>query len=523
MNYSSDSASGPVADPSVPPVPQGRASRLIRGSSWRIFAQILPLFVNLALTPYVITTLGRVGYGLWLISSTLAQFIAHFDGGLGRSAQNYFALFIGRGDATGLTRLLFTLSGVATLLMSVILIPSFVFTPAIATFFSAPPEFREDTILLIRILLVIVAFGLLRNLLAAVLHAHERFALSSMATLLGYVVYAGGMVLALSNGLGLRGVAYAFIAQHAVITLIIVPPALGHLTRRGLRLVPMRKLGQIARVSWRVQISEILSVASLQGVILIVGRLRPTQVPDFGPGATFAQQLKLIPMNGVVPIQAMLGRSVGERGAAGTTDEFARIQRAWVAAVTGWTVVGAPAAYVGVNVWLPLEGDLAGRVAALMLGAYLLALLPQVLLQWLVLVEKAQFEMWSMALIVTVLVVLSIVLVPWVGAIGAAIAALVGQAAGLVLLLFAARSLEVHVPSPLRDVPWWQALLAGAVSGILVWQCGRLVEAGVLPDGGLGLLLCGAAAAPALAFYAVITWGPRRVLRLLRARLPFAR
>lgn len=515
-------ASGPLRqlDPAPPPPPpRSRAQTLIRGSSWRIVAQVMPLFVNLALTPYVITTLGRVGYGLWLVTSTLTQFIAHFDGGIGRSAQQAFAVLGGRNDKEGMTRLLVTLSAVAVAILAVTMVPAFVIAPSLARFFNAPDAFVDDTVFLLRILLVLIALGLLRNLFASVLHAYERFGLSSMSILAGYVVYAAGMVLTLANGMGLRGVAYAFIAQAVVATLLVVPSALAHLVPAGVGFVPWSRLVEFIKVSWRVQVSGLLTIASMQGVILIVGRLRPLQVSDFGPGTTFAQQLKMIPMNAVAPVQALLGRAVGAKGEAGATTDFVHVQQMWVRAVTGWVVVGTPAAYVGVNVWLPLEGNLAGTVAAVMLAAQWLSLLPQVILQWLLILGRPQHEMWSSALTVLGVVAVSVALVPVVGVIGAAIGAVVGHLAGFVLLLVASRSLPTPVRSPLADVPWWQALVAGSLSLFLVLGAGRLVTLGYLPEGGLGLLACGAAAAPALLVYAVITWGPRRVLAVVTARV----
>ncbi|MFK5690601.1 lipopolysaccharide biosynthesis protein [Ornithinimicrobium sp. LYQ92] len=495
------------------------AGRLIRGSSWRILAQIMPLFVNLALTPFVITTLGRTGYGLWLVTSTVTQLIATFDGGIGRSAQYYFALHAGTDDRRSITRLLVTLSVAAIAVSGLFLVPAFILAADIARFFQAPPELLDDTTFLLRVLLVLVAAGLLRNLFAAALHAYERFAISSVSSLLSYAVYAAGMLWVLSAGMGLRGVAYAFIAQQVVATLTIVPPSLRHLSWRGVGFVSWARLLEVGKVSWRVQVSGLLTIASMQGVLLIVGRLRPGQVPDFGPGNTFAQQLRLIPMNGVAPIQAMLGRSVGSIGPAAAAPEMTHVQRIWVRAVTGWVVVGAPAAYVGVNVWLPLEGELAGQVAAIMLVAQWLALLPQVLLQWLLLLGRAQYEMWSSALTVLLLAVVSLILVPQVGAIGAAVGAVVGQFGGLMLLLWISRRLEVPVPSAWSAVPWWQAVVAGSCSAAAVWVMQMLIQDGPLPSGGLGLLLCGAAAGPALLLFVVLTWGPGTVQRFLRSRL----
>lgn len=512
-----DAAPQTGADPAPPP---SLARRLISGSSWRIAAQIMPLFVNLALTPFVIITLGTVGYGLWLVTSTLTQFISQFDGGIGRSAQYFFSLLAGRDDRAASTRLLVSLSAAVILVTGIFLVPAFLVSEQLARFFQAPPEMVDDTVYLLRVLLVLVAISLLRNLWAAILHSYERFALSSVSSLLSYAAYAAGTYWALSAGLGLRGLAWAFIAQQVVATLTIVPPTFRHLSARGIGFDPAARLAEVWRVSWRVQISGLLTVAAMQGPLLVVARMQPTQVADFGPGSTFAQQLKLIPMNGVVPIQSMLGRSVGLRGAEGTVEEFAHLQKLWVRAVTGWCFVGAPAAYVGVNIWLPLEGTLAGSIAAVMLIAQWFSLVPQVVLQWQLLQGRAQYEMWSSGLTVALLLGGSFILVPQIGAMGAAIAAVVGHLAGLVLLLALSRSLEVPGPSALRSIPWWQAVLAGALSTVLVWGMSQAIYGGYLPDGGLGLLLCGAAAAPALAMFLVMTWGPSRIWQLVQARLP---
>lgn len=491
------------------------AGRLIRGSSWRVIAMIMPLFVNLALTPYVITTLGRVGYGLWLVSTTLATLIAHFDGGIGRSAQYYFAILTGKGDATGLTRLLTTLACVAPLVSAVILAPAFILAPQIASFFQAPDRYADDMAFMLRWLFILMAVGLVRNLFASVLHAGERFGLSSLSTLLSYAAYAVGMVLVLSQGMGLRGVTYAFIAQHAVATFMIIPPALRYLNVSGIGFVSRAELIEVGKVSWRVQVSSLLSIASIQGVLLIVGRLRPLQVPDFGPGSQFAQQLRMIPMMGVAPVQAILGKTVGRLGAPGAAAEFAQLQRMWVRGITGWIFVGAPAAYVGVNVWLPLEGHLAGQVAAVMLAAQFFSLLPQVLVQWLLLLGKAQYEMWASVITVALLFAFSLALVPFMGAMGAAVGAVIGQLAGVLALVHAAHRLDTKVPNPLRVVPWWQAIVAGALSWVLTWEAGNLVNAGHLPDGGLGLLLTGAAAAPAMLIFLLMTWGTAPIGRVI--------
>lgn len=500
--------------------PDGRIKRLVGGAGWQTLAQVAPLFVNLLLTPFVITHLGRELYALWIVTSTFVQFMAQFDGGIGRSALRYFTLLAAEQDRRGMASHLVTLLIGIIGVTAITLLPFYFLAPVVADFFHAPAEQLGPVQCLLQVLVFMVGLSLARNLFASVLLAHHRFAYNAINLLIGYAVYAVGMWYVVGQGLGLVGIAYVYIAQQVAATLLIVPASLRHLDFRGLRLLRRSQIRDFVRFAVKLQASGILSMLSAQGVTLIVARLAPGQVADFTPGATFAQQLRTLPMNALVPAQSTLGHAlVAEPGRA--PEVFRRIQRLWVVLVCGWVAVGAPATYVGVNVWLPLGGDLAGRIAATLLVGHLLALLPLVLTSWAMLQGFPEVEMWGNVVTVAVTLACAFVLVGPLGAWGVALGVPLAQACGLAtMLVLVRRRLEVTPHSPLTCIPVVATLAAALAASLAAWGMHTLVELGHVPRGALGLVACGLPAGVVLVAYFGATLGLRRSLGLIRQRLP---
>lgn len=499
------------------PTPR-RGSSVLGATGWQTLAQVAPLVVNLALTPFVITSLGRVAYGLWLVCSTFTQFLGQVDGGIGTTALRYFTRFAGSGDRRSAGRYARTLALMVLGVTAVTLLPAFLLTDLVVEFFHAPPDLADGAAFLLRTLVVLLGLGFLRNILAGILNAHQRYALTSITQLASYAVYAAGLVVVLTQGWGLHGMAYAFIAQQVVATAFIVPAALKLIDVRGVGFLSRAEIGEFLSVAWKVQLAGLMNMLSFQGVFLLVGRMAPRQVPDFGPGATFAQQMRFLPFNAVRPMQSTIGATIGAHGEEAGRARFRGLQRVWVIVIVGWVAVGAPASYHGVNAWLPLDNDLAGTVAAILLVGHLFALLPQVLVQWLVLQGRPEFEMWSSILTVAATVALAFATVGAFGALGVAVGTAVAQVLGMIALLVLAGRAGFLPRNPLIDVPWLQAAAAAALSWLTCGFTAALIAQGTLPRGAPGLVLVGLSAAPCLAAYLVATVGPRRVARIIRTR-----
>ncbi|AKT52364.1 lipopolysaccharide biosynthesis protein [Arsenicicoccus sp. oral taxon 190] len=496
----------------------GMLKTLLKGTTWQALGQFLPLIINLALTPYIIEGLGAKIYGIFLLINTIQLVMSSFDGGIGPSASRYFTLYAGRADAAATTRLLVTLLTIVLGTTTVVFGLFFLATPAIIEFFPVTQPDPEGAALLLRTMVVLVAMAQIRGLFAYVLFAEHKFAVTTTTGLAGHLIYVIGLIWTIEGGHGLTGIALTFVVQQLMATIAIIPAALQHLSRAGVGLLTWADLKDFFGYSWKVQFSSLLDMVSLQGDMLIVSKFAAGQQPQFGPGANFAQQLRMVPMNAFSPVQAMLGRAVGGKGEAAAVAEYVRIQKLWVLGVVGWVAVGAPAAYFGVSHWVRMGSSLPGLVSAVLLVGHLFYLIGIIQVLWCLAVGRSDLEL-KYGLISTGLnLTLTLLLVIPYGVVGTIVATVFAQIVGCMALTMMMRhSLACRVPSPWRHIPYEVALLAASISYLCVYGAQLLVGTTV-PAGPIALLLCGFAATPAAFLYAVLVVGPAE-LRSLVGRL----
>lgn len=507
-------SSGAPSRETVERVPS-RLHRLATGTGLQGTAQLWQIGINLALTPYIISGLGPQRYGVFLLVSTLTVMIANFDGGIGASALRYFTIYAGTGDRAARTRLMTTLVAIVTGLVLVIFTGILLLAPTLLEFFRVGPRLWNESLFLLRTLTVLSGVLLLRNLFNSILFAHGRFGVTATATILSYVVYAGGLILTVELGWGLYGVTWTLLAQQVTVTLINVPYAMRYLELRAIRFTTRAELLDFLRYAWKMQISALLLVVLTQKDQFVAGRvLGAEQSGPYGQGVNFSQQLRSLPMNAFSPMQAMIGQDVGRQGASRSLEGTARLQHVWVRLVAGWIAVAIPVSYYGVRAWLPESFELAGTVAAILVVGQFFQLAVAVLLLWALSLGHPELDLRYTLVAVVTNITLSFALYPLLGLIGVVVATAAAQAVGAVFLAWHARHvLSAHPPVFLRDV----ALLPTLVAGLLTW--GLLVAAQpVIPDGPIGLILSGLLAGPALMMYA--WWAmPRDLLRRLLTRI----
>lgn len=522
MNDDNEPASGRPQAPEVdPPASQGRArsaKTLIKGTSWSTASQVIPLVINLAMTPWVIQGLGGGRYSVFLLITTIVALLGNLDGGIGQSALRFFTIYAGRDDRVATTRLLFSVSAIVVaggLLVSVIVLP---FTPQILTFFKLDDSLRHEATVLLFVMVPVTAFLLLRNLYSSVVYARQRFGTMSVAILAGYAAYTAGVVFTVVNGWGLYGIAGSLVAQAIVLGAISVPVGVSYLDRSGLTLMGREEFGEFFRYAWRVQVSGLVAFVGYQKDQLVAGRvLSAQQSGPFGQGTSFATQLSWMPQNAVGPIQAMIGQRVGAGGPRSAVSATESVQRAWVKGVTGWCAVGAPAAYFGVRAWLPDSFAQAGTVAAVLILGNLFWLISRVLLLWGLALGHSELDMNGQVVALGANVVFSIVLFFPLGMVGAVVATALSKVVAMLYVSFAARRL---LPTQIRwfvlDVPWLAAAVAFAACAGLEF----LVHTH-LPHGALGLLSAGLVAIGPVALYAALALSPaewKQAWRGLRSR-----
>lgn len=492
-----------------------RTRLLLGGATWQAAAQVLPLILNIVLTPFLLHGFGTARYGLFLMINTLSMLMAVFDGGIGQSSMRYFTLYAGSQDKRATTRLLGTLVALMAGITLVVLTLIFLLQQQALRFFKVSDALLPEGTFLLHSLTVIVGCLLLRQPFQGVLFAHHRYRVVSTAILVGHVIWAVGSVLSVVRGWNLYGVAATFATQQVVSTLIIVPASVRLLDRRGLGWLGKAELADFFRYAWKVQVSGVTNLLMSQKDPLVAGRLLGAEVSaPFGQGVSFSQQLRLLPMNALAPIQSVIGQLVGGVGPRAAVNEFVRLQRLWVIGVTGWCAVGVPASFYAVHAWVP-QLPIAGDVAAILVAGQLWALLPAVLIVWALTLGHPELDLRFSVGTLAVSVAFTAALVPFIGAIGSVMATATANLVGSVLLdRTARRVLPFPVRSFFREVP----VVAALVGAALTVGLEHLVQP-VLPRGAPGLVLGGLVGAPGLAVFGLIAVGPATLKQLWKARV----
>lgn len=498
------SPAGPSPAPSPPGVVRGSARTLVKGTSWSALSQLLPLVINLAMTPYIIAGLGGDRYSIFLLISLITMLLSQFDGGIGQSALRYFTIYAGRDDRVATTRLLFSVSAVIAVFGVAITAGVVLFARQILAFFRVAPAFVGEAAVLLVALTAVVAVLLLRNLYNAVVSARHQFQTLSIAAILGHLVYTAGLVLTIENEWGLVGVAGTMIAQQVVGTLITVPVGLRYLTRSGLSFITRAEARDFAQYAWKVQVAGLATILASQKDQLVAGRvLSAQQSGPFGQGASFANQLKSVPLNAVGPIQALIGSEIGAVGVDASRAKVERLQYLWVVFTAGWCAVGIPATFVGVRAWLPASYHLTADVAAILLMGHFFGLVCIVGRTWAMTLGHAEVAMHQSIVTLVANVVLSVALWFPFAMLGVVAGSALGSAIGTVYLTFHSRRVVAsRLRWFMRDVPYWQAAVAALVTLGL-----ELLAQPFLPRGALGLVAAGLLALPGSVFYVLTTLG----------------
>jgi O-antigen/teichoic acid export membrane protein len=482
-----------------------------RGFSWGTAGQLVGVAGNLVLTPFIIHGLGVQRYGIFVLVVTLTGMLSSFDGGVMGAAQRYFSIYAGTDDRKSTTQLLVTFCVLLTCLGLLISTAAWFLSPVVVGFLNMSAIWRPQAIFLFRTLGILVTTLFIHTLFQFVINSRQRYAYTSAASLANYAFYIVGFVVVIETGRGLRGVAFIFVGQQVLASLLIVPVAVQYLDRRGIGLVPWSKLRSIMSFSGKMQVGGIAALVVTEVDSLVIGGgLSVHALGIYSPGANFANQLSSVASNGLGPAAIHLGNVYGREGEEGVFREFRRLQRMWVVAVTGWTMVAMASAYFGILAWLGPRFSLAGWICIVLTAGASVPLVTALIGSYAGVVGKAgalaRYGVVSM-------VVNAALTVPMVllGSLGVVAATALGQLVAAVYMLHdVRRSVRSDLPNPLRYVPLLRGTAAAAITFGL-----ELAIKPYLPTGPIGLLAAGIPALVGLGVFGTLVLGPRQIFRIV--------
>lgn len=182
---------------------------LAANAAYKWGSMLINILVLFFMTPFIIDTLGKYGYGVWTIITSLIGYYGLLNLGITSAVSRYVSLNLGEKNLSSLTItfntafMTFLLTGVAAVLVSQTA------APLIASIFKVTSV--EEFVTLVKIMGFTVAVTFPASVLISVLIAHELYGMQSLVAILSSVLRAGLTVYFLLTGHGIEGLAYAFL------------------------------------------------------------------------------------------------------------------------------------------------------------------------------------------------------------------------------------------------------------------------------------------------------------------------
>jgi len=202
-------------------------------------ANVWSALITLALTPFLLTHLGRSGYGLWVLALGLtftSGYLALADLGLTEASVKYVAEADARNDVEAMNRVASSTLVVFVVLGLLLGGTMWLTAPILVSWFSIPASLHEAAVLLFRLMGLEVLVELPTTALRAVIEGHQRYGWLRLIDIVGRVVWAGLIITVIAGGHGVVALATVTLAVAAARGLAAY--AVAHRVAPGLRLRP---------------------------------------------------------------------------------------------------------------------------------------------------------------------------------------------------------------------------------------------------------------------------------------------
>ncbi|HEX8646149.1 MAG TPA: oligosaccharide flippase family protein [Thermoleophilaceae bacterium] len=463
--------------------------------------------------PLIIDGVGTDGFGIWTIGLSIVLFLSVAEAGLGSGIMRFVAVAHGRDDRDGIARVAWTALGLYVAGGLVIVALAQLLAPPLASAFNVPARLEGDAETMFRLLGPIVLAALFSGGLANLQQGLERFPAYAVATALGVAAQVA-LLIVLLPGEGLRGVAYAALAQQLVAAGVRLVTVADVFTRSRPALLSRAETLALAGFSARVQMSAIATFANNQSDKLVLGVIAPaTTVGQLGIGAQAAEAGRVVAASALNPLVTRMSLLYGHEPEA-LPALYRRLHRLWLLTVMGATVIALAALQPLIEGWLGDGHDEAALLGGFLVFAYGVNLLTGIPSVYLRAVGNPGLEARYATLLVGINVVASVSLGILAGAYGVVAATALAYVIGTAWFFSRARGL---VPAmQLREMGSGRVIAASLVlSAAAVFAWGFAANA-LLPSG-LALPVVVAGMGAAVVAHLSVTTGVRPTLANARA------
>ncbi len=499
-------------------------------------------FVLLAVTPYLLGTLGLEAYGLWALLNRLGRYGMLTDFGLGPSITRHVAQYAARDDSFSV-RATTTIGVLYWLAVSGFIIgAAYLAGPWLLRGIALSPALRSEAPLLL--VLVVGAWVLSLTLwgtMSATLNGLGLLRMTAAIGAAGTLAFAASAVLLLLAGAGIHGLVAAAYVQTAVVAsagYALLRRTLGASLVNPLA-IPRSLYGEIVRFGGWVQVATIGSLIVDDAPAVVLGFLVGVQaVALFDIGTRLARVVRNLAYNFNSAFLPMISAVHAEDGVKRASRVFAGANRFMGLvsfASTGLVIATAP---LLLQAWLGRGFEGARSVITIvdvLAVVYLIESITGVAITAIRGTGKPWLGAWYSAAYALAVVGLSLALTPHFG-LGGVLAALVAGSAFASAAFFAAGAKSAELAGSLGAAAAWIVRAALATAGATaifafaemrfgLQRLDRLSAAGVVTLEAAGYVLLLTAALRAVHFFSnrdfdiAAALVPRRLSPLLNARV----
>jgi O-antigen/teichoic acid export membrane protein len=177
------------------------------GSTWVV--TVVTIAATYLLTPFVIHQLGREGYGIWTLITSLTGYINLLALGVPMACVRYLAQHVAERDNHKINEAIGSCAGLYLMMGAVAVVVGFGLTWLLVRVYNIPPNLHQDAVVACGLMVLVVSSAFIGLLPEGILFAHHDFVLRN-------VVRIGGVLLRLSLTIGLLAMQATLVVLAAV-------------------------------------------------------------------------------------------------------------------------------------------------------------------------------------------------------------------------------------------------------------------------------------------------------------------
>jgi O-antigen/teichoic acid export membrane protein len=441
--------------------------KVIKNTAYNIFGRIWFLVIGIFLTPYIIGHIGVERFAVWALVGVVTNYFGLLDFGIGSSYVKYISEFHTCKDYPNINKLVNTgFAFYAVLALVIITVTVIILNPMIA-FFKIPASLQSEArfvfVLAIAIFCASNAMGVFMSIQAGL----QRMDLSNKISIAASVVTVAGTIFFIEKGYGLRGLMLTNALVFALTSLMCTVSAYQLLPQLAFRPFIWDKamLKRIFSFGYRVQISRISgTITSQTDKLLITYFLAMGLVTYYQLGFSIVSSAMAIP----ALLASALLPAFSEIEAKG---ERRKLIESYVRSTKYLSFFTAPLfvfVVVAANrimfIWMGTGYGQAVMVIQILAAAFLLNMLARVAAALCLAIEKPEYMMDSSLITVFANIILSIVLIKFMGFSGVAWGTMVAVNLGTVYFLWKLHS-NLSIPPGLYMQATWPFCAASFFAG----------------------------------------------------------